>query len=167
MWAKTLNSGQVCIAPDYVLCHEKKMKEFIEACQKKLKDFFGEQDELSPFQGKMINKFHASRMKRVIETSGGKIICGGEVDVEERHVQPTIILEPSKDSELMKEEIFGCVLPVYPFSSIKEVVNFINSKDKPLTIYYFGIPSLHPKSNLSYIKENTSSGHLCANEVLF
>jgi acyl-CoA reductase-like NAD-dependent aldehyde dehydrogenase len=85
MWAKTLNSGQVCIAPDYVLCHETKVKAFVEACIRRLKDFFPG-DKLSPLQGKMVNKFHTARMKRLIETSGGNVVYGGQVNIEERHV---------------------------------------------------------------------------------
>jgi aldehyde dehydrogenase (NAD+) len=161
MSAKTLNSGQVCIAPDYVLVHEKVLKKFVEKCQEKLKDFFGDPSKLSPFQGMMVNKFHTERIQRVIATSGGKIVCGGKVNVEGRHVEPTIILEPSKDSELMREEIFGCVLPVFPFDNIKNAVNYINTKEKPLTVYYFG------HTNTTYVAQTTSSGHFVANEILF
>ncbi len=64
----------------------------------------------------IINKFHTERIKKLIETSGGKIIFGGKVDVEKRHVEPTIILEPRRDSQIMQEEIFGCVLPIIPSS---------------------------------------------------
>jgi aldehyde dehydrogenase (NAD+) len=91
----------VCIAPDYALVHEKKVKQFVEACKNKVNTFFPNKDELSPFQGMIINKFHTERIKKLIETSGGQIICGGKVDVEKRHVEPTIILEPRKDSQLM------------------------------------------------------------------
>lgn len=83
--------------------------------------------------------------------------------MEERHVEPTIILEPKKDSDIMKEEIFGCVLPVYPYSTIKEAIRFVNSKDKPLTVYYFG-PSTG--ENMVLTKNFTSSGHYMVNEVL-
>lgn len=86
------------------------------------------------------------------------------MDVEKRHVEPTIILEPKADSDLMQQEIFGCVLPVIPFSTIREAVELINSKDKPLTLYYFGRPS---NPNCSYVAMNTSSGHVAVNEVLY
>lgn len=161
MMAKTLNSGQVCIAPDYVMVHEKVLKRFVEACQRKLKDFFDDPSKLSAYQGMMVNKFHTERMKRVIATSGGKVVCGGQVNIEARHVEPTIILEPSKDSELMRDEIFGCVLPVFPFENIGAAVKYINTKEKPLTVYYFG------KANTQFVLKNTSSGHFVANEVLF
>jgi aldehyde dehydrogenase (NAD+) len=112
----------------------------------------------------IINKFHTERIKKLIETSGGQIIYGGKVDVEKRHVEPTIILEPRRDSQIMQEEIFGCVLPIIPFSTINEAVELINSKDKPLTVYYFGNDK---NPNCSYVARNTSSGHFVANEVLY
>jgi len=63
----------------------------------------------------MINEFHTNRMKKCIETSGGRIAFGGYVNLEKKHVQPTIIIEPSLDSEIMKDEIFGPIAPVFPF----------------------------------------------------
>ena len=111
----------------------------------------------------MINKFHTSRVKKLIETSGGKVFCGGKVNVEERHIEPTIILEPKRDADIMNEEIFGCVLPVFPYSTIKEAIKFINNKDKPLTVYYFGPPTCQ---NMVLCKNFTSSGHFMVNEVL-
>ena len=111
-----------------------------------------------------MNKVHTERIKKLIEPSGGQIIYGGKVDVEKRHVEPTIILEPRRDSQIMQEEIFGCVLPIIPFSTINEAVELINSKDKPLTVYYFGNDK---NPNCSYVARNTSSGHFVANEVLY
>ena len=63
------------------------------------------------------------------------MICGGKVNIETRHVEPTIILESSKDSELLRDEIFGCFLPVFPFENIQNAVKFVNTKEKPLTVY--------------------------------
>jgi aldehyde dehydrogenase (NAD+) len=96
----------------------------------------------------MINKFHTTRVKRLIETSGGTILYGGKVNVDERHVQPTLILEPNRDAPIMQEEIFACVLPILAFKDITEVVELINSKDKPLTIHYFGELS---NPNMTYV----------------
>ena len=112
----------------------------------------------------MVNKFHTERVKKLIDTSGGKIICGGNANIEERHLQPTIILEPKRDSEIMHEEIFGCVLPVLSFRTIEEAVELINSKDKPLTVYYFGSKN---GANMNYVAKHTSSGHFVANEINF
>ena len=68
-------------------------------------------------------------------------MCGGKVNKAAKHIEPTVILQPNLDSQLMKEEIFGPVMPVFPFKDIREVIKFINARDKPLAIYYFGSPN--------------------------
>ena len=86
----------------------------------------------------MINDFHCNRVAELLETAGGKVICGGKVNREAKHIEPTIILKPSLESKLMKEEIFGPIMPVFPFKDIGEVIRFINAREKPLAVYYFG-----------------------------
>lgn len=138
------------------------MKEFVEGVRDALKEVFGEKPEGSDDMGKMINDFHTERMERLISTAGGKIICGGNVKKEIKYCEPTIILEPDKDSELMKDEIFGPILPVYPYKSVNEAIKMIKSHDKPLTVYYFGKPNTITAKRLV---EETSSGHFVANEI--
>ena len=86
----------------------------------------------------MINDFHTDRVKNLIDGAGGTLVCGGKVNKEVRHIEPTVILQPDLNSKLMNEEIFGPVMPVFPFKDIGEVIKFINDRDKPLAIYYFG-----------------------------
>ena len=88
--------------------------------------------------GKMINEFHTKRMEQMIITAGGDLAFGGKVNVEERYCEPTVIMEPKKDSPVMTEEIFGPILPVYPYYKLREAIDFINKRDKPLAVYYFG-----------------------------
>jgi len=111
----------------------------------------------------MINDFHCNRVAKLIETAGGTIICGGKVNREVRHIEPTIILEPDLDSQLMKEEIFGPVMPVFPFKDIKDVIKFINERDKPLAVYYFGLAG---GVNSKRVCTETSSGAFVCNEVI-
>ena len=99
---------------------------------------YGEKPEGSEMQGKMINDFHTNRVKNLIDGAGGTLVCGGKVVREARHIEPTIILQPDLNSQLMKEEIFGPVMPIFPFKDIGEVIKFINEREKPLAIYYFG-----------------------------
>lgn len=162
-FGKTINSGQICIAPDYIFVHESRVKEFVEAVQVKFKQMYGEKPEGSEFQGKMITDFHVDRVKKLIDTAGGKIVCGGNVNKEVKHIEPTIILQPSLDSPLMKEEIFGPVMPIFPYKDIREVVKFINARDKPLAIYYFGQPDSY---NATMLHSETSSGAFVTNEVI-
>ena len=72
------------------------------------------------------------------EKHNGEILIGGNYDIKEKYIEPTIIVKPSLDSKLMKEEIFGPILPVYFFEKIDEVIDFINKRPKPLALYYFG-----------------------------
>ena len=102
------------------------------------KIMFGESPTGSADQGKIINDFHVQRILNLIDTSGGKIIYGGKANPGVKHVQPTIILNPSKDSAIMNEEIFGPVLPVIVYRNFEEVTALINDKPKPLAVYFYG-----------------------------
>ena len=114
-------------------------------------------------QGKMINDFHTNRVKGLIDGAGGTLVCGGKVNKEVRHIEPTIILQPDLNSQLMKEEIFGPVMPVFPFKDIGEVIKFINDREKPLAIYYFGNSA---GANSAAVCNQTSSGAFVCNEVI-
>ena len=160
-FGKFTNSGQVCIAPDYALVHEKHLKEFLEGVKDQLKVIFGEKPEGSSDMGKMINEFHTDRMEKLIKTAGGKLICGGKVNKSIKYVEPTVILEPDMKSELMTDEIFGPILPVFPYKDTGEALKFIKQYPKPLTVYYFGKADTETAYRL--INE-TSSGHFVSNE---
>ena len=132
--------------------------------QVRFKQMYGEgKPEGCENQGKMINDFHTNRVKKLIDGAGGTLICGGKVNKEVRHIEPTVILQPDLNSDLMKEEIFGPVMPVFPYKDIGEVIKFINAREKPLAIYYFGNGS---GLNAAMICEQTSSGAFVVNEVI-
>jgi aldehyde dehydrogenase (NAD+) len=88
-----------------------------------------------------VNEEHTARIKHLIETAGGKLLIGGKVDIEKKTVEPTIILEPRKDSPILMEEIFAPVLPIISFSTIHQAITFVNGRPKPLCVYYFGQPN--------------------------
>eukprot|EP00354_Favella_ehrenbergii_P012098 CAMPEP_0170461102 /NCGR_PEP_ID=MMETSP0123-20130129/7153_1 /TAXON_ID=182087 /ORGANISM="Favella ehrenbergii, Strain Fehren 1" /LENGTH=465 /DNA_ID=CAMNT_0010726077 /DNA_START=291 /DNA_END=1688 /DNA_ORIENTATION=+ len=134
-----------------------------EAVRAQIQKFYGEKPEGSDLQGKMINEFHTKRVKGLIDSAGGTIICGGKVVEEARYVEPTIILKPDLESKLMKEEIFGPVMPVFPYKDINEVIRFINARDKPLAVYYFGNANSPSAKQVCMM---TSSGAFVCNEVL-
>lgn len=110
----------------------------------------------------MINEFHTKRMQSMLNNHGGSIYYGGEVDVANKYVQPTIILNPKLYSECMVDEIFGPILPILTYKNFDEVIDFINERPKPLALYYFGKDSTQKKR---LVKE-TSSGALCINECV-
>ena len=99
---------------------------------------YGEKPTGSDDMGKMINTFHTQRMQNILKTAGGQVVLGGKVNLEAKYCEPTIILEPNLKAEIMTDEIFGPILPVFPYRKIEECVDFINDRDKPLAIYYMG-----------------------------
>ena len=118
----------------------------------------------SDYMGKMINHFHFDRVaKMLVDDHGGEVICGGRTNRDVNHIEPTIILNPKKDSLCMSDEIFGPILPVYTYESIDECVDFINDRDKPLAVYYFGKPD---SNNCNVLKNETSSGNFSSNECI-
>lgn len=111
----------------------------------------------------MINEFHTKRMQKIIETAGGETLLGGKVNLEARHCEPTIIFEPNLDAEIMTDEIFGPILPIIPFRDMDECIDFINDRDKPLALYYFGNQN---SANCTRVYEETSSGAFMTNDAI-
>lgn len=101
-----------------MLCHYKVINEFVEKLQKKVVEMYGNSKDGSPEMGKMINEFHTKRMENLIKTAGGQIAFGGKVNIEKRYCEPTVIMEPDKKAEIMTDEIFGPILPVYPIHEV-------------------------------------------------
>jgi len=114
--------------------------------------------------GKVVVPWALDRLQELIDTSGGDIVCGGKVHKDIRYCEPTVITNPDKNSKVMQEEIFGPILPVVTFTDIGEAIDLINSKDKPLGIYYFGKYRSNP--NLDRVNAETSSGAFLVNEVM-
>lgn len=131
------NSGQTCIAPDYALVHEKIHEPFVNELKRFVETHFGDSRTNNQL-GRIISEPMTKRAEELIATAGGEIISGGNVVEEEKFVEPTIILNPDPDSQLMNEEIFAPILPVMSYKNIDEAVEFINDKHKPLAVYYLG-----------------------------
>jgi len=131
-FGKALNSGQTCVAPDYLLVQEKikdKLMAEISACWDA---FYGNALE-SPQWPRMVNEKHYRRVMALI--AGEKVYCGGVGDGQ--RIAPTLLSDVSWDSPVMQEEIFGPVLPVLPFQTVDEIIPLINSREKPLALYLF------------------------------
>jgi acyl-CoA reductase-like NAD-dependent aldehyde dehydrogenase len=135
MWAKTVNAGQTCIAPDYVLCHRDVHDEFVEACIKHLKAFYGENIQEKDTYCRIINERHYGRIMGLIEAqkqvSGSKIVYGGKGDSQKLFIKPTIITGVGKnplENPIMNEEIFGPVLPIIKVDSVEEAIAYINEQ---------------------------------------
>lgn len=164
VFSRFVNSGQTCLAVDYVIVHESIEQRLIDRLQHHTRQMFGNHPNGSPDQGKIVTDWHCDRLKKIIETSGGEVICGGGVNREIKYVEPTIIINPKLTSESMQEEIFGPILPIITFNSISEAIKTINDKDKPLAVYYYGRSVFN--GNLDRVMEETSSGAFIVNDVM-
>ena len=161
-WGKTLNSGQTCIAPDYILIHEDVKEKFVKAFAQEIKALHGEDIAADRHYVRMINDKAFERVTGYFKD--GDIIYGGRSDAQDRFIEPTIIENVALDSPLMTEEIFGPIFPMItiPEGSFKEtVINFVNDREKPLAFYYFG-----KESEGWEIIRRTSSGGGCINDVI-
>ncbi|KAI8827130.1 aldehyde dehydrogenase 3 A2 [Fimicolochytrium jonesii] len=168
MWAKSLNSGQTCIAPDYILIPSKLVDPFVEACGKALKRFYGERTRDSPLFPRLISDRHFERMvdllDKQVKVPGSKIAFGGEKDREDRFVEPTLITGVGKNPEtnpIMNEEIFGPLLPIVEVNSIDESIAYINSGEKPLALYVF----TKDKKVARKVLRETDSGNAVVNDL--
>ncbi|MBQ2969516.1 MAG: aldehyde dehydrogenase [Bacteroidaceae bacterium] len=169
-WGKTLNSGQTCIAPDYLLIHEEVKEHFIEAFAKAVKELHGSDIKAHKHYVRMVSDRAFERVKGYL--AEGDILYGGRTDASERFIEPTI-LDPhislsdadadakANGKAVLTEEIFGPVFPLLTFKESDEVVAYITSREKPLAFYYFG-----SEENGWRILHHTSSGGACINDTI-
>lgn len=135
VWGKFINAGQTCIAPDYLLVHSKIKKQFVENLIKEIILAYGENPEKSNDLCRIINEKNWLRLIRMIENQN--ILFGGKTTKEDFYFSPTIVDEPSLESSLMKEEIFGPILPIISYDTEKDLEKIILSYKKPLALYVF------------------------------
>ena len=161
-WGKFINNGQICIAPDYVFVHESRKSELIDLVKQQLTEHYGEKPEEVPEYCRIINERHFGRIKDLMDDAvakGAKIATGGSTDEKENFITPTLLTDVPGEAKIMQEEIFGPVLPILTFSNIKEPVDYIQTKEKPLALYIYS----KNKKNIQYILDNTRSGGVCIN----
>ena len=163
-WGKTLNSGQTCIAPDYILIHKDIKEAFVKAFGEEVRNLHGEDIKADRHYVRMVNDKAFERVTGYLKD--GDIIYGGRHDADTRFIEPTLIENVPLDSPLMTEEIFGPIFPIItlddsgkPFKD--KVIEFVKSREKPLAFYYFG-----KESDGWEIIRNTSSGGGCVNDVI-
>ncbi|RPG64192.1 MAG: aldehyde dehydrogenase family protein [Flammeovirgaceae bacterium TMED290] len=161
-WAKFLNNGQVCIAPDYILVNKKIKDIFLQLLVENIKKIYTEKSQNSSCYCRIVNKKQFLRLINLIEDVkkyDGKIYFGGKNNSEDLFLEPTILTEISEKSKINNEEIFGPILPIYEFEDIDDAINVINKKEKPLALYIYS----NIKKNINKVLEKTSSGGVCIN----
>jgi aldehyde dehydrogenase (NAD+) len=133
-WVKLLNSGQTCIAPDYVLADHRIVADLVDKIVANVRDFrAGEEDPGL----RIVNQRQFDRLVSLISTTDGKVVTGGRSDGATLRIEPTLIVDPSPTDPVMADEIFGPLLPVLTVESLDQAVRFVNSRPKPLALYVF------------------------------
>ena len=163
-WGKTLNSGQTCIAPDYILIHKDVKEDFVKRFAQEVRNLHGKDIQADRHYVRMVNDKAFERVTGYFKD--GDIIYGGRCDTKSRFIEPTLIENVPLDSPLMTEEIFGPVFPIITLDDAgksfrNKVIEFIISREKPLAFYYFG---KEPEG--WEIIGRTSSGGGCINDVI-
>ncbi len=168
MWGKFVNAGQTCVAPDYVLVQESVEGKFIEECRKVLDHRYGrtpEDREKSPDFARLVSVAHAEQLKKVLDDSvgaGARIAYGGRAETQSRFIEPTLLQGLSVDSPIMREEIFGPILPILKCRSMDTAIDQVRGREKPLALYIFS----RRKSVIRKILARTTSGGVTVNSTL-
>jgi coniferyl-aldehyde dehydrogenase len=169
MQGKTMNAGQICLAPDYALVPEESVDEFVKATVDVTSKMYPNMKDNEDFTS-IINQKHYDRIQGYLadaKEKGAEVIeinPSNEDFTQQPHhkIPPTLVLNPTDDMQIMQEEIFGPVLPIKTYNDVSETVDYINSKDRPLGLYYFGEDS----KEKDYVLNNTTSGGVTVNDVI-
>jgi acyl-CoA reductase-like NAD-dependent aldehyde dehydrogenase len=160
VWGKFINAGQTCIAPDYILVKKDLKEDLITNLQNTITTFYGANPEESYDYCRIVNKNHFDRLTLLMKS--GKVVFGGKTDKKHLYISPTLITEVTWKDKIMKEEIFGPILPIITYDNIDQVITKMKKQEKPLAIYLFTEdPYLQTR-----IKNETSSGGLCINATI-
>lgn len=169
MMGKTLNAGQICLAPDYALVPEDKVEAFASAAGDAVRRFYPTLKD-NPDYTSVINQRHYDRLMSALEDArakGGRIVELNPANEDFRQqpahkIPPTLILNPSEDMIVMRDEIFGPLLPVKPYRSLDEAIDYVNAHPRPLGLYYFGADEDEQRKVL----DRTTSGGVSLNDVM-
>ena len=146
-----------------MLVDSQRKDELVDALVGAIDEFYGADPTSSPDLTQIVNQRHVDRLQGLLADHGGTVVTGGAVDSATRKLAPTIIVDPDPDSPLMREEIFGPVLPILPVDDLEDAVAFVNGRPKPLALYVFSDETADART----VVDRTSSGGVCVNHTLF
>jgi aldehyde dehydrogenase (NAD+) len=168
MWGKFINNGQTCVAPDYVYVHANVKTEFIGHCKEVLAERYGATaaaQKDTPDLTRVVNRRHTERVAGLLNDAmarGAQLHSGGEIDIEQCYIAPTLLDNVAPGSSILEEEIFGPLLPIASYTDIDQVIGAINAAPKPLALYIFS----EDEANIKRVLERTSSGGACINHCV-
>jgi aldehyde dehydrogenase (NAD+) len=158
-WTKLINSGQICIAPDYVLADAKIRDELVDKIKAAVTTFESE----APSGKRIVNQRHFDRLTASLAATKGDVVIGGGSDSSKMSIQPTVVVDPDPAEPLMTDEIFGPILPIMTVQSLDDAIGFVNSRPKPLAAYLF----TKTKSIRERVVKEVSAGGMVINHLMF
>lgn len=166
-FGKYLNCGQTCMTTDYVLVSEKRKDEFLGTMKATIEAMYGPEGPgiNSAGYGRMVNRKHFNRVKTLLQDAldkGATLVTGGHTDEDENYISPTLLADVSPDNVIMKEEIFGPLLPVMTYETLDDAIDFVNQRDHPLGLYVFG----KDRANIEKVINHTTAGGTVVNHSI-
>lgn len=165
-WIKSMNVGQICIAPDYVVVHERVHDALVQKIGEKWQKFYGQTPEArktTPDLCRIVNERHFDRVLNLMEDAvvkGANVAFGARHDRTERYIEPTILTQVSADMQIMEEEIFGPLLPIVKVKDMESAVALVNQKPKALAMYVFSSSN----RNIEFVLNETRNGNVTVND---
>ncbi|MBP8203275.1 MAG: aldehyde dehydrogenase family protein, partial [Pseudomonas sp.] len=162
-FGKTMNAGQTCVAPDYVLVPRERVEGFVEAYRAAVTRFYPQLQD-NPDYTAIINERQLQRLKGLLsdaESKGAKVI-NLYPEAQGRRMPQAVLLNVNDDMQVMQDEIFGPLLPIVPYDSLEQAFAYINDRPRPLALYYFG----YNKAEQQRVLEQTHSGGVCLNDTM-
>jgi aldehyde dehydrogenase (NAD+) len=158
-WTKLINSGQICIAPDYVLADAKIRDQLVDKIKAAVTEFESE----NPDGKRIVNERHFDRLRSALAATKGDVVIGGGSDASKISIQPTVVVDPDPAEPLMQDEIFGPILPIVTVQSLDDAIAFVNSRPKPLAAYLF----TKTKGIRERVVKEVAAGGMVVNHLLF
>lgn len=159
VWGKFLNAGQTCVAPDTLFVHESVVDAFAGYVREAIAELYGPDPLANEQLTRIVSRKHYDRLLRLMDS--GTVLIGGRGDPERLAIEPTVLTEVAPDAPIMQEEIFGPLLPIVPYSSLDEVIEYIRQREKPLALYVFS----ENKAVQREVLLRLSFGGGCVNDV--
>ncbi|TVX88244.1 aldehyde dehydrogenase [Paenibacillus agilis] len=162
VWGKFLNTGQTCVAPDYLLVHSEVKQQFLSKMKEVIRHYYGENAIQSKDYGRIVNERQFDRLVSIIETDKSNLLFGGKSVREERYIEPTLLEAKSWSDAAMLDEIFGPILPIMEYSTLEDAIQTIHKQPKPLALYVFTEDKMIEQEVLSRV----SFGGGCVNDTI-
>ncbi len=165
-WLKSMNAGQICISPDYVLVHASVHDALAERLAHYLQRYYGatpEARQQSPDYARLVHDRHFAFVEGLLQDAlqrGARVTFGGRTDAQERYIEPTVLTHVPDDAALWNAEIFGPLLPLRPYQTLSEATDYIAQRPKPLALYVFS----RQRAHWEHVLQHTRSGGACINE---